>query len=109
MLSTHVLDTWTGQPAARITVMLFAVDGNVRTHVSTSVTNADGRTDNPMAEILSAGMYELIFSVAPYFAAKNVSAFYDEITIRFHVDNAARKYHVPLLLAPWGYSTYRGS
>ena len=47
--------------------------------------------------------------VAPYFAAKNVSAFYDEITIRFHVDNAARKYHVPLLLAPWGYSTYRGS
>jgi 5-hydroxyisourate hydrolase len=109
MLSTHVLDTSTGQPAARITVMLFAVDGNVRTHVSTSVTNADGRTDNPMAEILSAGMYELIFSVAPYFAAKNVSAFYDEITIRFHVDNAARKYHVPLLLAPWGYSTYRGS
>ena len=109
MLSTHVLDTSTGQPAARITVMLFAVDGNVRTHVSTSVTNVDGRTDNPMAEILSAGMYELIFSVAPYFAAKNVSAFYDEITIRFHVDNAARKYHVPLLLAPWGYSTYRGS
>jgi 5-hydroxyisourate hydrolase len=109
MLSTHVLDTSTGQPAARITVMLFAVDGNVRTHVSTSVTNADGRTDNPMAEILSAGMYELIFSVAPYFAAKNVSAFYDEITIRFHVDDAARKYHVPLLLAPWGYSTYRGS
>jgi 5-hydroxyisourate hydrolase len=109
MLSTHVLDTSTGQPAARITVMLFAVDGNVRTHVSTSVTNADGRTDNPMAEILSAGMYELIFSVAPYFAAKNVSAFYDEITIRFHVDDATRKYHVPLLLAPWGYSTYRGS
>jgi 5-hydroxyisourate hydrolase len=109
MLSTHVLDTSTGQPAARITVMLFAVDGNVRTHVSTSVTNVDGRTDNPMAEILSAGMYELIFSVAPYFAAKNVSAFYDEITIRFHIDDAARKYHVPLLLAPWGYSTYRGS
>jgi 5-hydroxyisourate hydrolase len=109
MLSTHVLDTSTGRPAARITVMLFAVDGNVRTHVSTSVTNADGRTDNPMAEILSAGTYELLFSVAPYFAAKNVAAFYDEITIRFHVDDAARKYHVPLLLAPWGYSTYRGS
>jgi 5-hydroxyisourate hydrolase len=109
MLSTHVLDTSTGQPAARITVMLFAVDGNVRTHVSTSVTNADGRTDNPMAEILSAGMYELLFSVAPYFASKNIPAFYDEITIRFHVDDANRKYHVPLLLAPWGYSTYRGS
>jgi 5-hydroxyisourate hydrolase len=109
MLSTHVLDTSSGQPAARITVMLFAVDGNVRTHVSTAVTNADGRTDNPMAEILSAGMYELIFNVAPYFAAKHVPAFYDEITIRFHVEDANRKYHVPLLLSPWGYSTYRGS
>jgi 5-hydroxyisourate hydrolase len=109
MLSTHVLDTSTGQPASKIAVMLFAVDGNVRTHVSTSVTNADGRTDNPMAEILSAGVYELIFSVASYFATKNIPAFYDEITIRFHVDDAKRKYHVPLLLAPWGYSTYRGS
>jgi 5-hydroxyisourate hydrolase len=109
MLSTHVLDTSTGQPAARIAVMLFAVEGNVRTHVSTSVTNADGRTEGPMAEILSAGIYELIFTVAPYFAAKNITAFYDEITIRFRVDDAVRKYHVPLLLAPWGYSTYRGS
>lgn len=109
MLSTHVLDTSTGQPAAKITVMLFAVDGNRRTHVSTAVTNADGRTENPMAEILSPGMYELIFAVAPYFAAKNIPAFYDEITVRFHVDDADRKYHVPLLLAPWGYSTYRGS
>ena len=109
MLSTHVLDTSTGTPAARVTVMLFAVDGNVRTHVTTAVTNADGRTDNPMAEILSPGMYELIFTVAPYFAAKNIAAFYDEITIRFHVADANRKYHVPLLLAPWGYSTYRGS
>jgi 5-hydroxyisourate hydrolase len=109
MLTTHVLDTSTGQPAARIAVMLFAVDGNVRTHVSTSVTNADGRTDNPMAEILSPGMYELIFSVAPYFATQNIAAFYDEITIRFRVEDVNRKYHVPLLLAPWGYSTYRGS
>jgi 5-hydroxyisourate hydrolase len=62
-----------------------------------------------MAEILSPGMYELIFTVAPYFATKNIPAFYDEITIRFRVDDADRKYHVPLLLSPWGYSTYRGS
>jgi 5-hydroxyisourate hydrolase len=109
MLTTHVLDTSTGQPAARVAVMLFAVDGNVRTHVSTSLTNADGRTDNPMAEILSPGMYELIFTVAPYFATQNIAAFYDEITIRFRVEDVNRKYHVPLLLAPWGYSTYRGS
>lgn len=109
MLSTHVLDTSTGQPAARITVMLFTVEGNVRTHVATSVTNADGRTGAPLADILAPGTYELLFSVAPYFAARNVHAFYDEITVRFHVDDAGRKYHVPLLLAPWGYSTYRGS
>jgi 5-hydroxyisourate hydrolase len=109
MLTTHVLDTSTGQPAARIAVMLFAVEGNVRTHLSTSLTNADGRTEAPMAEILSPGMYELIFTVAPYFATKNIPAFYDEITIRFRVDDADRKYHVPLLLSPWGYSTYRGS
>jgi 5-hydroxyisourate hydrolase len=109
MLTTHVLDTSTGQPAVGIAVKLFAVDGNVRTHVSTSVTNADGRTDDPMAEINSAGIYELLFTVAPYFAAKNVAAFYDEISIRFRVDDAIGKYHVPLLLSPWGYSTYRGS
>jgi 5-hydroxyisourate hydrolase len=109
MLTTHVLDTSTGQPGARIAVMLFAVDGNVRTHVSTSVTNGDGRTAAPLADVLVPGMYELIFTVAPYFATKNVPAFYDEITIRFRVDDVARKYHVPLLLAPWGYSTYRGS
>jgi 5-hydroxyisourate hydrolase len=109
MISTHVLDTSTGQPAARISVMLFTVDGNVRTHVATSVTNADGRTATPLADTVVPGMYELIFSVAPYFAARNVPAFYDEITIRFHVDDAQKKFHVPLLLAPWGYSTYRGS
>ena len=109
MLSTHVLDTSSGQPAARIAVMLFALDGNVRTHVATAVTNADGRTDAPLAGILNPGTYELIFTVAPYFAAKNIPAFYDEIAIRFHVADAGRNYHVPLLLAPWGYSTYRGS
>jgi 5-hydroxyisourate hydrolase len=109
MISTHVLDTSTGQPATRVTVMLFTVDGNVRTHVATSVTNADGRTGAPLTELLTPGMYELIFSVAPYFAARNVPAFYDEITVRFRVDDAKKKYHVPLLLAPWGYSTYRGS
>ena len=109
MLSTHVLDTSTGQPAAGIAVTLFAIDGNVRTHVAAAVTNADGRTDNPMADVLAPGTYELAFGVAPYFAAKNVAAFYDEITIRFRIGEDNRKYHVPLLLAPWGYSTYRGS
>jgi 5-hydroxyisourate hydrolase len=109
MLSTHVLDISSGTPAAKIAIMLFAIDGNVRRHVATSVTNADGRTESPMADILAPGIHELTFQVAPYFAAKNIEAFYDEITIRFRIDDATKKYHVPLLLSPWGYSTYRGS
>jgi 5-hydroxyisourate hydrolase len=109
MLSTHVLDTSTGTPAAKIAIMLFAIDGNVRRHLATSVTNADGRTDSPMADILTPGIHELTFQVGPYYAGKNVETFYDEITIRFRIDDARRKYHVPLLLSPWGYSTYRGS
>jgi 5-hydroxyisourate hydrolase len=109
MLSTHVLDISSGTPAAKIAVMLFAIDGNVRRHLATSVTNADGRTDGPMADLLTPGIHELTFQVAPYFAAQNIEAFYDEITIRFRIDEAAKKYHVPLLLSPWGYSTYRGS
>jgi 5-hydroxyisourate hydrolase len=109
MLSTHVLDTSTGRPAARIAVTLYAVDGGSRSLVATSETNDDGRTAAPLADSPTRGMYELIFSVAPYFAAQNVAAFYDEITIRFRVDDVTRKYHVPLLLSPWGYSTYRGS
>lgn len=109
MLSTHVLDISSGLPAAKIAVMLFEIDGMVRRHVATSVTNVDGRTDTPMAEVLSPGIHELTFQVAPYFAAKNIEAFYDEITIRFRIDDPKKKYHVPLLLSPWGYSTYRGS
>lgn len=109
MLSTHVLDTSSGMPAAKIAIMLFAVDGNARRHVTTSVTNADGRTEAPLADILRPGVYELTFQVAPYFAAHQVAAFYDEITVRFRIEDAARNYHVPLLLSPWGYSTYRGS
>ena len=109
MLTTHVLDISTGIPAAKIAVMLFAIDGNVRRHLATSVTNADGRTDAPLADVVTPGIHELTFQVAPYFAAHNVESFYDEITIRFRIDDAKRKYHVPLLLSPWGYSTYRGS
>jgi 5-hydroxyisourate hydrolase len=109
MLSTHVLDTSTGRPAARIALTLFAVDGGSRTLVATSETNDDGRTAAPLVGTPARGTYELIFSVGPYFAAQNVATFYDEITIRFRIDDATRSYHVPLLLAPWGYSTYRGS
>jgi 5-hydroxyisourate hydrolase len=109
MLSTHVLDTATGTPAAGIAITLSAIDGTTSTLMTSAVTNADGRTDAPIAAELAAGIYELAFAVAPYFARAGVAAFYDTITVRFHIASATAKYHVPLLLSPWGYSTYRGS
>jgi 5-hydroxyisourate hydrolase len=108
-LSTHVLDTSTGKPARGVAVTLFRVDDSERTRLGAATTNADGRTEAPVAAALEAGTYELVFEVAPYFTAQGVEAFYDVITIRFIADERAEAYHVPLLLAPWGYSTYRGS
>jgi hydroxyisourate hydrolase len=110
MLSTHVLDTATGSPAAGIAITLAAIDERgAATPITTATTNADGRTDAPLAQELAVGIYELAFAVAPYFARAGVAAFYDTITVRFHIASTTGKYHVPLLLSPWGYSTYRGS
>ena len=108
-VSTHVLDVARGRPAEGIVVGLFALDEGHRRHVATAHTNADGRTGEPLATGLAAGAYELLFAVTDYFARDGTSAFYDAIPIRFRIDDAAARYHVPLLLAPWGYSTYRGS
>jgi 5-hydroxyisourate hydrolase len=108
-LSTHVLDTSTGKPARGIAITLLRVEDSERTPVGAATTNADGRTDAPIAAALEAGTYELVFEVAPYFKAQGVDAFYDAITIRFVAGERTEAYHVPLLLAPWGYSTYRGS
>lgn len=108
-LSTHVLDTARGEPAAGIAVSLYAVADGKRTLVARDVTNADGRTDAPLATTLDAGIYELVFAVAEYFAATATSAFFDDILIRVFVRGDRERYHVPLLLTPWGYSTYRGS
>ncbi|MGD1066531.1 MAG: hydroxyisourate hydrolase [Vulcanimicrobiaceae bacterium] len=107
-LSTHVLDTAQGRPAAGIAVTLFAIDGAVRTELARAVTNSDGRTDGPIAASLDAGTYELVFAVGAYFAETGTAAFFDLIPVRF-VIGASGKYHVPLLLSPWSYSTYRGS
>jgi 5-hydroxyisourate hydrolase len=108
-VSTHVLDVARGRPAEGIVVGLFALDEGHRRHVATAHTNADGRTDGPLATGLAAGTYELLFAVAEYFARDGVSAFFDAIPIRVRIDEANARYHVPLLLSPWGYSTYRGS
>jgi 5-hydroxyisourate hydrolase len=112
-LSTHVLDTTSGRPAAGVTVTLsrLAGDGS-RRMLATTTTNADGRTDAPLleGEAFLAGTYELSFDVASHFAAMAGAApFLDVIPIRFTVGDPDGHYHVPLLVSPWSYTTYRGS
>jgi hydroxyisourate hydrolase len=109
-ITTHVLDTALGLPAAGIRIALYALDEHgARTFVAQAVTNADGRTEAPLGATLRAGPYELVFSVGEYFARQHTAGFYDEIPVRFRIGDRPGKYHVPLLLSPWGYSTYRGS
>jgi hydroxyisourate hydrolase len=108
-LTTHVLDTARGKPAAGISVGVFALDGIERRLLHVAVTNADGRTDAPLATELPPGTYELAFAVMDYFARDGVAAFFDEIPVRFVIAAGTDRYHVPLLLSPWSYSTYRGS
>jgi 5-hydroxyisourate hydrolase len=107
-LSTHVLDTARGTPAAGVGIALVAIEGDVRTTLGAATTDADGRIPAPFTG-LGPGTYELVFNVDAYFARFGADAFYDAIAVRFRVAPDAEKYHVPLLLSPWGYSTYRGS
>jgi 5-hydroxyisourate hydrolase len=108
-ISTHVLDIAKGAPAAGVPVTLHLA-GNL---LQSAITNADGRTDSPLlsANRIAAGHYELIFSVQAYLRSTYPAAepFFDSITLRFSVTDEHGHYHVPLLLAPHGYSTYRGS
>lgn len=112
-LTTHILDTANGVPAADVSIRLFAV-GASREQLTSAVTNADGRSDAPLLEgdAMASGSYELEFDIGPYFASHgNVTAdpaFLDTVVIRFSV-SADEHYHVPLLVSPWSYSTYRGS
>ena len=115
-LSTHVLDTMNGCPAAGMQVTLQALDGAQARTIKTLALNADGRSDGgPLldAATMAAGRYRLVFSVAAYFRARGVAlpepAFIDEVPIEFGIADAAGHYHVPLLVSPWAYSTYRGS
>ena len=107
-LTTHVLDLARGTPAAGISVGLFTLEGLERKLLAVAVTNADGRTDAPLGTALAPGHYELVFAVMDYFERDGVASFFDEIPVRFVIGDGAR-YHVPLLLSPWSYSTYRGS
>ena len=113
-LTTHVLDTARGQPAAGINIALYRVSGNSHRKIAEAVTNADGRTDAPILPEgkFKTGTYELIFFAGDYLRENGLAnedpLFLDGIPIRFGM-SADDHYHVPLLLSPYGYSTYRGS
>lgn len=110
-LSTHVLDLTLGRPAAGMEIE-FLRHGKETTLLKTISTNADGRTESPLLEgsDLLAGDYELVFHVRLYFAGRGVDcSFLDTVPIRFSVSEGVMNYHVPLLVTPWSYSTYRGS
>ena len=112
-LTTHILDTAQGRPAAGVDVRLYAL-GDTRELVATATTNDDGRTPGALLEgdAFASGPYELEFDVGAYFNACKLSigdpAFLDTVVLRFAV-NGDEHYHVPLLVSPWSYSTYRGS
>ena len=114
-LTTHVLDMMSGRPAAGVTVELFALDSDGRELLAKAVTNQDGRCEKPLRadSVFRIGIYELVFHVGDYFAAggaaESESPFLDVVPVRFSVADAARNYHVPLLVSAYGYSTYRGS
>lgn len=112
-LTTHVLDTATGRPAAGLEIELLRVENGAARPLGATRTNADGRCDAPLLDggDFAAGAYELRFHAGAYFRsmAPDVQPFYDVIPIPFVVADASQHYHVPLLLAPFGYSTYRGS
>ena len=111
-ITTHVLDTSRGRPAAGVSVILETrVSGGGWETLGRGVTDGDGRLRDilPPAHALVEGSYRLTFDVASYFAAQDTQGFYTEISVSFVVRDVAAHYHVPLLLSPYGYSTYRGS
>jgi 5-hydroxyisourate hydrolase len=113
-LTTHVLDTATGQPACGMAWSLYQIKPD-HTKIASGETNREGRNDNPIIEGIDfkIGIYELIFMAGNYFRSIGVDLpeppFLDEINLRFGIANPNEQYHVPLLISPYGYSTYRGS
>ncbi len=114
-LTTHVLDTSAGRPAGGIRVDLFRLTDDIREKLCEALTNADGRCEAPLleGENFRIGEYEVVFHVGAYFSAMGVVTpeprFLDAVPVRFGISSVDADYHVPLLISPYGYSTYRGS
>lgn len=114
-LTTHVLNTAQGCPGRGVTLELWRITAESKHHLTTTTTNADGRTDQPLLshEDLQVGSYELVFHIGQYFQAQGLDLgdrpFLDQVPIRFSIAHAEQNYHVPLVVSPWSYSTYRGS
>lgn len=119
-LTTHVLDTARGMPAEGLVIWLYEVSGDSRTKIAETVTNHDGRTQGPILpqDKFKTGQYELVFFAGDYLRANGIAEgaknaqeplFLDQVPIRFGMSDPDAHYHVPLLLSPYGYSTYRGS
>ena len=113
-LTTHVLDVYSGKPGSGIKVDLYQIQNNKREQLSSVILNSDGRADKPLIEgsNFKEGQYELVFFVGDYF--KKITEipkipFLDDVVVKFGISNAKEHYHVPLLVSPWSYSTYRGS
>ena len=113
-LTTHVLDIFSGKPGKGIKVELFFFNGEKREKINSIILNSDGRSDKPLVEneTFKNGKYELIFYIGDYF--KTITKldqlqFLDDVVVRFGISNNKENYHVPLLVSPWSYSTYRGS
>ena len=111
MITTHILDVSIGKPAAGVRVSLARVEHGSRVSVGAGVTDADGRLKNlvPSAPGLNAGVFELTFETGPYFMGRDIKSFHPRVTVTIEITDATQHYHVPLLVSPFGYTTYRGS
>ena len=113
-LTTHVLDVYSGKPGKGIKVDLFFINGEKKEKINSLTLNNDGRTDQPIVEKekFKSGKYELVFYIGDYFnkiIGTRDLPFLDDVVVRFGISNNQESYHVPLLVSPWSYSTYRGS
>ncbi|MBL0050876.1 MAG: hydroxyisourate hydrolase [Bacteroidetes bacterium] len=109
-ITTHILDTSQGKPAYNVKVTLHELHNNEWLQISEGITNKDGRIPEllPSGKIVSPGFYKFVFHISEYFKSQNIKSFYPQVTIEFEIIDSSH-YHVPLLLNPFGYSTYRGS